>query len=78
MRLLLLRELFRGSEWEVVGLLDDDLRRGRMLSGVPVLGPVSELAVHANKHEGTQVILAMPSASPGRRRAVVEAASALD
>ena len=75
---LLLRELFRGSEWEVVGLLDDDLKKkGHWLSGVPVLGPVSELARHAKDHEVTQVILAMPSASPGRRRAVVEAAAAI-
>lgn len=75
---LLLRELFRGSEWEVVGLLDDDLKKkGHLLSGVPVLGPVSELDRHAKDHDVTQVILAMPSASPGRRRAVVEAATAL-
>lgn len=74
---LLMRELFRGAQWEVVGLLDDDVQmKGRMLSGVPVLGPVSELADHAQKHGVTQVILAMPSASPGRRRTVVEAATA--
>jgi FlaA1/EpsC-like NDP-sugar epimerase len=74
---LLMRELFRGAQWEVVGLLDDDVqKKGRMLSGVPVLGPVSELADHAQKHGVTQVILAMPSASPGRRRTVVEAATA--
>lgn len=75
---LLLRELFRGSEWEVVGLLDDDLqKKGRMLSGVPVLGPVSELSFHAKKHDISEVIIAMPSASPCRRRAVVESAAAL-
>jgi FlaA1/EpsC-like NDP-sugar epimerase len=75
---LLLRELFRGSEWEVIGLLDDDLKKkGHLLSGVPVLGPVSELAHHAKKHDVSQVILAMPSASPGRRRSVVEAATVL-
>lgn len=75
---LLLRELSRGSEWEVIGLLDDDLmKKGHLLSGVPVLGPVSELARHANGHDVTQVILAMPSASPRRRRSVVEAATAL-
>lgn len=75
---LLLRELFRGSQWEVMGLLDDDIKKkGHLLSGVPVLGPVSELERHAKEHDVTQVILAMPSASPGRRRAVVEAATAL-
>ncbi|MBL8023938.1 MAG: polysaccharide biosynthesis protein [Elusimicrobia bacterium] len=73
----LLRELFRGSEWEVVGLLDDDpQKKGRMLSGVTVLGAVSELAGCAKKYDVTQVILAMPSASPWRRRTVVEAANA--
>jgi FlaA1/EpsC-like NDP-sugar epimerase len=75
---LLLRELFRGSQWEVMGLLDDDIKKkGHLLSGVPVLGPVSELERHAKEHDVTQVILAMPSASPGRRRAVVETATAL-
>lgn len=75
---LLLRELFRGSEWEVVGLLDDDLhKKGRLLSGVPVLGSVADLAFYATKFDVTQVILAMPSASPGRRRSVVESATSL-
>lgn len=75
---MLLRELSRGGEWRVVGLLDDDVtKKGRLLSGVPVLGPIAGLAEYTRVREVSHVILAMPSASPARRRAVIEAATAL-
>lgn len=74
---LLLRELTRGGDWRVVGLLDDDpMKKGHMMSGVPVLGPIAELPRHAQERGVRQVIMALPSASPARRRHVVETATA--
>jgi FlaA1/EpsC-like NDP-sugar epimerase len=74
---LLLRELARGGDWRVVGLLDDDpMKKGHMMSGVPVLGPITELPRHARERDVRRVIIALPSASPARRRHVVENAAA--
>lgn len=74
---LLLRELARGGDWRVVGLLDDDpMKKGHMLSGVPVLGSIADLTRHAEERGVRQVIIALPSASPARRRHVVETAAA--
>ncbi len=75
---MLLRELAQDGQWRVVGLMDDDVtKKGRLLSGVPVLGPISELERHARERGVHQVILAIPSASPARRRALVETAAGL-
>lgn len=74
---LLLRELTRGGDWRVVGLLDDDpMKKGHMMSGVPVLGPIADLPRHAQERGVRRVIIALPSASPARRRHVVETATA--
>jgi len=73
---LLLRDMSRVGEWHVVGILDDDLsKKGRLLSGVPVLGPISDLPHFAKQKEVSHVIIAMPSASPERKRRVVEVAT---
>ncbi len=61
--------------WTVVGLLDDDpAKQDSRVAGVPVLGPLSELQAHANTQGITHLIIAMPSASTGVRRKVIEAA----
>jgi FlaA1/EpsC-like NDP-sugar epimerase len=74
---MLVRELLNNPQWRVVGMLDDDVaKRGRLLFGVPVLGPVQELARHAARLDVTQVIMAMPSASAAVRRRIVEQATA--
>ena len=52
--------------WMPVALVDDDpYKRHRRLSGVPVVGPTSELEKVAQRHEARTVILAIPSASAG-------------
>lgn len=51
---------------EVVGFLDDDLRKqGMHIHGVPVLGTLHDLPTVAQKHAVAQVIIAMPTA-PGK------------
>jgi len=72
----LLKDFSRSREWRVVGLLDDDpAKLGRLLNGVRVLGPLSEVARWAEQLRVSQVIVALPSASAKIRRRVVAAAS---
>ena len=55
---------------EVVGFLDDDPAKiGASLNGVPVLGPLSEVLRIAERHEVSEVIVAMPDAAPDVVRA---------
>ncbi|OIR06781.1 UDP-N-acetyl-alpha-D-glucosamine C6 dehydratase [mine drainage metagenome] len=72
----LLRELARSRQWHVVGLLDDDPgKRGRLLNGVPVLGPLSAIVAHARRHGVRQVIMAMPEAAHALRRRAAQSAT---
>ncbi|MFA6312395.1 MAG: nucleoside-diphosphate sugar epimerase/dehydratase [Sterolibacterium sp.] len=65
----LLRELARSRQWHVVGLLDDDPdKRMRLLQGVPVLGPLSEISAAAERYAVRHAIMAMPSAAHSARR----------
>ncbi len=75
----LLRELARTpSGYRVVGLLDDDAgKRGHLIQGVSVLGPLSEIGQWAGRTEVADVILAMPSAPHAQRKQVVEQCAAL-
>jgi FlaA1/EpsC-like NDP-sugar epimerase len=74
---LLLRELAKNRQWNVVGLLDDDsAKQGRHLVGSPVLGPIVECSRWAEKFGARHAIVAMPSATAGERRRAAEAAVA--
>jgi FlaA1/EpsC-like NDP-sugar epimerase len=69
----LAKELARSSAWRVVGFLDDDeAKKGSMLNGIQVLGPLTELARYSRKLGIEQVIIAMPSASHKQRKRAVE------
>ncbi len=69
----LLKELGRSHEWRVVGLLDDDgQKRGRLLQGVRVMGPIEDLPRLAARLKLRHAIIAMPSAPYKVRRRVVE------
>lgn len=69
----LVKEISRSHDWRVVGLLDDDAsKRGRLLHGVRVLGPLDDLAKFAQRLKVRHAIVAMPSVSYGVRRRVVE------
>lgn len=73
----LVKELARSIEWRVVGLLDDDPRRRRLiLHGLEVLGRIDELPVVAEKLDVAHAIIAMPSASHSDRRRALEICSA--
>jgi len=58
--------------WVVVGLLDDDpAKRGTRVGGIPVLGPLADLALPHLHVEATHVIVAMPGADAQQRAQAV-------
>ena len=61
----LLRELARNpAGFHVVGLLDDSRsKQGRLVQGIPVLGPLDEIAAWAERMGVDDVVLALPSAT---------------
>ncbi len=72
----LLREFSRSSEWQIVGLLDDDeSKHGRHIDAVEVLGPLKDIGLFAKREQVEQVIIAMPSVTPLARRRAAQAAS---
>ena len=71
----LIRELAHSPDWCVVGLLSEDARRiGSDLQGVKILGPHEDLSAWAEKLSVKRAIVAMPEASPRRRRRAMELA----
>jgi FlaA1/EpsC-like NDP-sugar epimerase len=69
----LAKELSRSHEWRVVGMLDDDeKKRGRLLHGVRVIGPLEDLPRFAQRLKLRHAIIAMPSVPYKVRRRVVE------
>ena len=73
----LVKDLARSEDWQVVGLLDDDITiRGRQLLGIKVLGGMSDLPTLSSDFEVKHVIVAMPSAHNKARRKAVEIANA--
>lgn len=72
----LVKDLSRSKEWQVVGLLDDDMAvKGKQLLGVKVLGNLQSLAKHAKTLNISHVIVAMPSAQHQQRRRAIAIAN---
>jgi FlaA1/EpsC-like NDP-sugar epimerase len=60
----LLKNLARASDWNVLGLLDDDpAKHGRQIQGVSVLGELQDLVELAPRLALERAIIALPSAS---------------
>ena len=71
----LVKELARGDEWRVVGMLDNNnTLLGRELFGVKVLGPIKKLGEYAKILSVKNVIVAMPSVAQSERRAALQLA----
>lgn len=73
----LLRQLSHGSEGDMalrpVALLDDDPdKRSMSLHGVPVVGPVSQLAEAVQRFNAQLVVIAIPRATPTELRNIVD------
>ena len=71
----LVKELARGDEWRVVGMLDNNnTLLGRELFGVKVLGSIKKLGEYAKILSVKNVIVAMPSVTQSERRAALQLA----
>lgn len=70
----LLRELARNpTGFHVVGLLDDNRdKQGRLVQGIPVLGPLADVAAWAKKMGVDDIVLALPSAAHEVRKRVTQ------
>ncbi len=74
---LLVKDLARSPQWQVVGLLDDEkAKHGRRLMDVPILGPLDTVAAQAARFGASHAIIAMPSATAAQRRRAAELAGA--
>lgn len=70
---LLLPELKRQGDFDVVGFLDDSARlRGSEISGVPVIGAIDQLPRIAREAVIDLVVIAIPSASNDQMQRIVE------
>ena len=73
---MLLRELERTPEWNVVALVDDDpAKQGLELSGCRVEGRTSDIAKVLARHQAKHVIFAMPSVRSSVLRSISEMAT---
>lgn len=69
---MLVRELRRLPDFQVVGFLDDNQRvRGARIHGLPVLGSIDRLPVIARETAAQLVVIAMPSADNEQMQRVV-------
>jgi FlaA1/EpsC-like NDP-sugar epimerase len=77
---LLLRDLQRSRDhgYMVVGFVDDDARKvGTLLGGRPVLGTLDELPDVIERHEVTQVLIAIPRLSAERIQTILRLCSSI-
>ena len=69
----LVRELWRSSEWRVVGILDDDpAKAGSVMHDIRILGRIVELKDWAERFSVNKAIIALPSANHEVRRRVAQ------
>lgn len=72
----LVKDLKRSNDWQVIGLLDDDIAiHGRQLMGVKVLGSINDVLALSQEYGVQHVIVAMPSAMHKQRRRAVNIAN---
>lgn len=70
----LIKELETSRVWRVVGIVEAvSAQAGRQLGGVPILGGIDQMRLHAERSEARSAIIAMPSASVAERRRATEA-----
>lgn len=72
---VLVRDLQRSPDWQVVALVDDDKTKwGRELYGYPIVGPITDLPKMLEASKAHHVILAIPSVSTEVRRRATDLA----
>jgi len=73
---ILARDLRRKhSDFKIIGFLDDDQAKiGKMIAGVPVLAELEKIAAMVEKHQISDVLVALPSAPAARVRHILDQA----
>ena len=70
--IIVLRELKKNGEVEIIGFIDDDPgKKGMSLHGKKVLGNKNDIAAVAEKHRINQIVIAIPSASGKTIREII-------
>ncbi len=63
----------KGLPYMVAGFLDDrSAKIGQRIHGIPVLGPIGDLAEYAFKTQAQEIIIAIPSANRDQMQRIVE------
>lgn len=63
-----------GVGWEPLGIVDDDpFKWGTLIHGVEVIGSVEDVSPIARNAGAEEILIAVPSASPGELRRIIEA-----
>jgi FlaA1/EpsC-like NDP-sugar epimerase len=77
---MLAREMIRSSyRRQAFGFVDDDPAKwNTTLHGLPVFGSVTKLEQLVRRHGVDEIVIAVPSATPGQLRRIVEACEATD
>lgn len=73
--LMLLKELLHNKDYEnnIIGFIDDNLyKKGKIISGFPILGTTQDLSEIIEKHEIELIYLAIPSASIRRQDEIIK------
>jgi FlaA1/EpsC-like NDP-sugar epimerase len=69
----LIRELALSSQWRVVGMLDDDVKKhGAAVAGVKIYGRIDRVGEMAAALGVTQAVIAMPSATHQQRQRALD------
>jgi FlaA1/EpsC-like NDP-sugar epimerase len=77
--LSLAKELSQSIDWRVVGLIsDDESLHGREMSGIKVLGSISDLARMQSRFGLSKLIIAQPLLEHQQRRLILSKAEALN
>ncbi len=72
---MLIREIERSRvmSYDVVGFVDDDLRKqGRQIHGIEVVGTIDQLPLLCQSCQVQEVLIAIPSATSDQRRRIIE------
>ena len=72
---MLLKELLHNKDYEnnIIGFIDDNLyKKGKIISGFPILGTTQDLSEIIEKHEIELIYLAIPSASISRQDEIIK------
>jgi FlaA1/EpsC-like NDP-sugar epimerase len=68
------RQMRSSATYQAVGFLDDNPEKiGRLIHGLPVIGPLADIAKAVHDYEVDEVLIAIPQIAPARLQELVKA-----